>query len=124
MKVMMARRIRVMTRATPEEELRVATCELRDPLANPPGLWISNVPVPLTPALSRREREDSRQSAVNMDASGKVERRSAILPLPAGEGWGEGERELGTRKDLGFAIGSRIPNWELGVGNDGFIGKR
>ena len=53
---------------------------------------------PLTPALSLGEREQlspvfrdlGARSA--MTALGLRERRDAILPLPEGEGWGEGER--------------------------------
>src|ERR1035438_5424659 len=46
---------------------------------------------PLTPTLSPREREDSRQSVGESRAVGNCETRSLQLPLPWGEGWGEGE---------------------------------
>jgi hypothetical protein len=52
----------------------------------------SGVAFPLTPALSLRERENYRQRAGEADTLGIVERLAALLPLPKGEGWGEGEQ--------------------------------
>ena len=46
----------------------------------------------LTPTLSRWERESGRPSLANRGASRLAEARTNRLPLPAGEGWGEGER--------------------------------
>ncbi|MBI2946707.1 MAG: hypothetical protein HYY23_03615, partial [Verrucomicrobia bacterium] len=46
----------------------------------------------LTPALSRWERESGRPRTEDSNASGVVKGPSAIPPLPAGEGRGEGER--------------------------------
>jgi len=46
---------------------------------------------PLTPALSLGERENRRQLVRRIGAPGFIERRNALLPLPEGEGWGEGE---------------------------------
>src|ERR1035437_6546774 len=51
-------------------------------------------PFPLTPALSPRERENSRQSVGESEATGAWARRLVALPLPKGEGWGEGEQRL------------------------------
>jgi hypothetical protein len=47
---------------------------------------------PLTPTLSPKERENARQRVRAYRMPGMFERRSAWLPLPWGEGWGEGER--------------------------------
>jgi len=48
---------------------------------------------PLTPALSLRERENCRQSVGETNRRTKFESRPPLLPLPRGEGWGEGERD-------------------------------
>jgi hypothetical protein len=55
-------------------------------LGRPHGLF------PLTPALSPREREPRCQRLCEFEALGFFARREMILPLPWGEGWGEGER--------------------------------
>jgi len=57
-------------------------------------MWATGVPFPLTPALSPRERENGRQRVHKPSAPGMVERRSACLPLPGGEGRGEGEQAV------------------------------
>jgi ATP-dependent Lhr-like helicase len=54
----------------------------------------NNESFPLTPALSRRERENGptapeKESAIDLPHNGR-----ARFPLPAGEGQGEGERDL------------------------------
>ena len=54
----------------------------------------ADIPFPLTPALSPEERENARQRVGEAGALGMFERRSAWLPLPWGEGWGEGERAV------------------------------
>src|ERR1035437_10827635 len=46
---------------------------------------------PLTPALSPRERENSRQSVGESEDAENCEMRPLRLPLPRGEGRGEGE---------------------------------
>ncbi|PYI82246.1 MAG: hypothetical protein DME26_18290 [Verrucomicrobia bacterium] len=49
--------------------------------------WVS-----LTAALSPRERENRRQRVGKSETRGIVERPDVLLPLPKGEGRGEGER--------------------------------
>ena len=46
----------------------------------------------LTPALSRWERENRSTDAARIERVPFVARRTSWPPLPAGEGWGEGER--------------------------------
>ena len=48
-------------------------------------------PFLLTSALSLREREDVRQRVREAGAPSIVQRLASVLPLPNGEGWGEGE---------------------------------
>jgi hypothetical protein len=49
-------------------------------------------PFPLTPTLSLREREQRPPRVRQLEASGLLARRGAVLPLPKGEGRGEGEQ--------------------------------
>src|ERR1035441_10069417 len=58
--------------------------------------WSVHGLFPLTPALSLREREDSRQSSGESGSIGEFEARTSRLPLPRGEGRGEGEGSVGT----------------------------
>jgi len=54
----------------------------------------SHTPFPLTPALSPREREN-RSSVIGLsEALVLVESGNAWLPLPKGEGRGEGEQMI------------------------------
>jgi hypothetical protein len=46
---------------------------------------------PVTPALSLEERENHRARVRRFHASALLQRRLVRLPLPKGEGWGEGE---------------------------------
>jgi len=55
----------------------------------------SDAAFPLTPALSPKEREEHRQSVRKSEASRLVERHPSALPLPKGEGRGEGEQRVG-----------------------------
>ena len=48
---------------------------------------------PLTPALSLEEKENRRPTCRRIEPPVLVKRRSAGLPLPQEEGWGEGERD-------------------------------
>jgi hypothetical protein len=52
-----------------------------------------NVLFPLTPALSLRERENHLAALVPFKRFLLQPRRKTILPLPKGEGRGEGERD-------------------------------
>jgi hypothetical protein len=70
--------------------------------APPPGAWgdrRSRVTFPLTLALSLREREqrhvvfDFSNAPLANPAARILVRRNAILPLPKGEGRGEGEQD-------------------------------
>src|SRR6266478_6395649 len=51
----------------------------------------SDAVFPLTPALSLEERENRRQSVGKAEITERVERCALLLPLPKGEGRGEGE---------------------------------
>ena len=48
--------------------------------------------LPLTPALSLREKENHRARVPEVGTSGDGERLAWCLPLPKGEGRGEGEQ--------------------------------
>src|SRR5512138_2682376 len=50
-----------------------------------------NTRFPLTPALSLKERENRSQNLPFVKARGRFELRNIVLPLPKGEGWGEGK---------------------------------
>jgi len=49
--------------------------------------------LPLTPALSLGERENNLQRSIYIGPSG-FWNAGKFLPLPEGEGWGEGERTM------------------------------
>jgi hypothetical protein len=59
----------------------------------------------LTPALSQRERKNRRQSGGESDALRVLESHTPLLPLPKGEGRGEGNR------GILFSTGSGCCNW-------------
>ena len=54
--------------------------------------WAASLPFPLTPALSLRERETRTPSLEPVWRARFGNTLPTILPLPWGEGWGEGER--------------------------------
>jgi hypothetical protein len=60
------------------------------------SLLLAGGPFPLTPALSLWEREDRRQLVGKARRAGIIERRTQLLPLPKGEGWGEGKARVQT----------------------------
>ncbi len=60
---------------------------------------VENAGLSLTPALSRWAREDRRPPVRKSRASSQTKARTWSLPLPAGEGWGEGEV---TSQTVGF----------------------
>ena len=60
--------------------------------AESPRVANSDISFPLTPALSLGEREDHRPRVQMPGAWGKLASRDAALPLPKGEGRGEGEQ--------------------------------
>src|SRR5437899_8778723 len=55
-------------------------------------VWVGCVSFPLTLALSRREREHRTPRCDEPRRPGLAKTRRAILPLPKGEGRGEGEK--------------------------------
>src|SRR5882672_402470 len=63
-------------------------------------MWKSNIPFPLTLTLSLKEREQQACDWCLADGrsansgTGVFERRWTVLPLPMGEGWGEGEQSV------------------------------
>src|SRR6185436_6214811 len=66
------------------------------------GLGTSNGLIPLTPALSRRERESRRQSFRSSEGPGVVAARQMVLPLPTGEGRGEGDQHVRSTEPSGI----------------------
>ncbi|MBI4659842.1 MAG: hypothetical protein HY735_13460 [Verrucomicrobia bacterium] len=54
--------------------------------------WPAQEALPLTPALSRRERQDRPPCGGEASAAKAPPAFDTLLPLPAGEGRGEGER--------------------------------
>jgi hypothetical protein len=58
----------------------------------------------LTPSLSLRERGNQGQSLGTSWRASFTAALAAILPLPKGEGWGEGEETVRPRSGVAFAI--------------------
>jgi hypothetical protein len=58
------------------------------------GILKSPATFPLTPALSLGEREPRSPSPEQLWFAGCANARPTILPLPEGEGWGEGKRDV------------------------------
>src|SRR5438128_654999 len=67
---------------------------------------------PLTPALSLREREQRALRVLLWRPPVWVIKRTAILPLPEGEGWGEGEE--GVRNSKCSDVCNDVRNDEIG----------
>jgi hypothetical protein len=57
-------------------------------------------PIPLTPALSQREREKLPQSSGDIHSRRFADDLEMILPLPLGEGRGEGDFADQVRTDI------------------------
>jgi hypothetical protein len=77
----------------------------------------SNASPPLTPALSLREREVRNSPPGNQGASNSAPARDGVLPLPRGEGRGEGKRAREPETENGDwaldpALFGRHPNGE------------
>src|SRR5713101_7480546 len=66
---------------------------------------------PHTPTLSLREREHRPPDPGQFDAHRFFERREAVLPLPEGEAWGEGEQAVGILHACEFS--RRVSNTPL-----------
>src|SRR5437660_914795 len=92
----------------PKTEIRTAKCSaiasilgFGSRLQNLRGVQFPK-PFPLTPALSLRERENQ---APHRNVSKRLlasHARPTMLPLPEGEGWGEGERIMRIPERWGF----------------------
>ena len=65
----------------------------------------SDAVFPLTPALSLGERENRRQSVGKAEITERVERCALLLPLPKGEGRGEGEQDA--RQQIASGVSER-----------------
>src|SRR5438552_2747656 len=85
--------------------------EFGESIAKVAPLWYSHAPFPLTPALPLREREKQGPHCHNPERLGFSNALPTMLPLPEGEGRGEGERALEIADDGSFAIGSGF--WDL-----------
>jgi hypothetical protein len=65
-------------------------------------------PFLFTPALSLRERVNYGSRCLQPNTPGKLERWFKWLPLPKGEGWGEGEQVVRTTHRAGSLSGYQI----------------
>jgi hypothetical protein len=102
-----------------------------------PGFANSNISFPLTPALSLRERAYRSPRVRTPGGPGKLAKRHAALPLPQGEGRGEGEQNSRLPSAAAFAAAPERPfhfppwarvqivspetGWEVGEGETGLI---
>jgi hypothetical protein len=77
--------------------------------AESPGLANSDISFPLTPALSLRERESSIPLCELARRVRCSDARTAVPPLPKGEGRGEGEQSARPPSAATFAIASERP---------------
>ena len=77
-----------------EHETARVVCTLHAPWNRVAAHATAPVAFPLTPALSLGEREPRRSALEKPKRLGFVGRLAKVLPLPKGEGWGEGERTL------------------------------
>ena len=73
---------------------------------------------PLTPALSPRERGNRSQSLDTSWRASFAEALTTILPLPKGEGWGEGEENA--RSPSGVPFATTLPTSDFGLTSFGF----
>ena len=62
---------------------------------------------PLTPALSLGEREQQAARAEILSDLRIADRLAMILPLPKGEGWGEGKEHAHSTEQVRFRLGFR-----------------
>jgi hypothetical protein len=73
-----------------------------------PDVGQEGAPFPLTPALSLWERVNPRQRCGGPDPHGLAAFRGVLLPLPKGEGWGEGEPDVRTLRCMPVVGGSGV----------------
>ncbi|MCX6926226.1 MAG: glycosyl hydrolase, partial [Verrucomicrobia bacterium] len=81
-------------------------------VAMPPARSSTDGPFPLTPALCLGEREKGTPPLDPTEHAGSADTRQKVLPLPKGEGWGEGEshsRNFPQAKKVAELAGS----WEV-----------
>ena len=69
-------------------------------------MGLEDGPFPLTLALSRGEREQHGTPFEHSNHARFADRLPRLLPLPKGEGWGEGEGTIRAPASFALAIGS------------------
>jgi len=85
------------------------------------SLCSSKVGFPLTPALSLREREPRAQCSGKSRRSSLADESTVILPLPKGEGGGEGKLDdlpIGPLDIMNFLVPT-LASWRLGAETGG-----